>query len=332
MSSYRLQDFNIADLLPAGVGTDDAIAMLAALATLATAVAMWQVLRPSSSFERRLEQIVEGKESLRERALAPRRGRQRRSAVGLMRETVTRLDLLRSKHAAEARDMLACAGIRSRDAMVGYLFARVSLPFLFSIALLADANVFHLLPISPSFGFVPPMIGLVLGFYAPTIYLRNAAAKRAKQIQLALPDGLDLMVICAEAGLSLDATLVRVSRELSHGSPELAEELAITAAELTFLPERRMAFDNLNARTNSDGIRAVVNTLLQTAKFGTPLAQSLRVLANEMRTARMTRAEEKAARLPALLTVPMIVFILPTLFIVLLGPAAIGVIDTFAHR
>jgi tight adherence protein C len=332
MSSYRLQDLHIADLLPAGVGQDDAITMLAALATLATAVAMWQVLRPSSSFERRLEQIVERKESLRERALAPRRGRQRQSAVGLMRETVTRLNLLRSKHAAEARDMLAQAGIRSRDAMVGYLFARISLPFLLGLALFADANVFHLLPISPSFGFVPPMIGILLGFYAPTIYLRNAAAKRAKQIQLALPDGLDLMVICAEAGLSLDATLVRVSRELSHGSPELAEELAITAAELTFLPERRMAFDNLNARTNSDGIRAVVNTLLQTAKFGTPLAQSLRVLANEMRTARMTRAEEKAARLPALLTVPMIVFILPTLFIVLLGPAALGVIDTFAHR
>ena len=162
--------------------------------------------------------------------------------------------------------------------------------------------------------------------------LRNAAAKRGKAIKLALPDGLDLMVICAEAGLSLDATLARVSRELGNGSPELGEELAMTAAELTFLPDRRLAFDNLNARTNSDGIRAVVNTLQQTAKFGTPLAQSLRVLAAEMRTARMTRAEEKAARLPALLTVPMILFILPTLFIVLLGPAALGIIDTFAHR
>ena len=228
--------------------------------------------------------------------------------------------------------MLVQAGIRSRDAMVGYLFARISLPFLFGLALLVDSNVSHLLPIAPSFRFLPPMAGVLLGFYAPSVYLRNAAAKRAKQIHLALPDGLDLMVICAEAGLSLDSTLVRVSRELSNGSPELAEEFAITAAELTFLPDRRLAFENLNARTNSDGIRAVVNTLQQTAKFGTPLANSLRVLATEMRTARMTRAEEKAARLPALLTVPMIVFILPTLFIVLLGPAAIGVIDTFAHR
>jgi tight adherence protein C len=198
--------------------------------------------------------------------------------------------------------------------------------------MLVDGNVSHLFPIPPTFGFLPPVAGVLFGFYVPKIYLRNAAAKRAKSIQLALPDGLDLMVICAEAGLSLDAALVRVARELGNGAPELGEELAITAAELTFLPDRRLAFDNLNARTNSDGIRAVVNTLQQTAKFGTPLAQSLRVLATEMRAARITRAEEKAARLPALLTVPMILFILPTLFIVLLGPAAIGIIDTFAHR
>jgi tight adherence protein C len=216
--------------------------------------------------------------------------------------------------------------------MVGFLFAKISLPVLFGLMLLVDTKVFHVLPITPSFEFVPPMVGVLFGFYAPTIYLRNAAAKRAKLLQLALPDGLDLLVICAEAGLSLDASLIRVSRELGNGSPELAEELAITAAELTFLPDRRMAFDNLNTRTNSEGIRAVVNTLQQTAKFGTPLAQSLRVLAAEMRAARMTRAEEKAARLPALLTVPMILFILPTLFIVLLGPAGIGIVDTFAHR
>jgi len=328
----RLQDFAIADWLPAGVSLDQAITVFAGLATLATVLAMWQVLRPNNSFERRLEEIVERKETLRQGALAARRGRQRTTAVGVMRETVSRLNLLRSKHATEARNMLAQAGIRSRDAMIGYLFARITLPFLFGLALLADANVFHLLPIPPQFRYLMPFAGVLIGFYAPIVFLRNAAAKRAKSIKLALPDGLDLMVICAEAGLSLDATLSRVSRELGNGSPELAEELGTTAAKLTFLPERRLAFDNLNARTNSDGIRAVVNTLQQTAKFGTPLAQSLRVLAAEMRQARMTRAEEKAARLPALLTVPMILFILPCLFIVLLGPAAIGIIDTFAHR
>jgi tight adherence protein C len=332
MRSNRLSNFQLADWLPAGVTLDDAITLLAALAVLTTVLAMWQVLRPSSVFERRLEQVVQRKESLRQQALAARRSGRGLAAVGLMREAVTRLNLLRSRHAADARNMLVQAGIRSRDAMVGFLFARISLPVLFGIMLLADTKVFHLLPITPAYEFVPPMVGVLLGFYAPTMYLRNAAAKRAKLLQLSLPDGLDLMVICAEAGLSLDAALIRVSRELGNGSPELAEELAITAAELTFLPDRRMAFDNLNTRTNSEGIRAVVNTLQQTAKFGTPLAQSLRVLASEMRTARMTRAEEKAARLPALLTVPMILFILPTLFIVLLGPAAIGIIDTFAQR
>jgi tight adherence protein C len=329
MSSTRVDDFHIANWLPDGLRLEDAIVLLAALAVVVTFFAMWQALRPNSSAERRLEQIIQRKESLRQTALASRRSAHRRSPVGLMREAVTRLNLLRSRNAAEARGMLVRAGFRSQDAMVGYLFAQISLPFAFGGAMLADTQLLHLMPLPPQFGFLPAMAAVLFGFYAPKIYLNNAAAKRAKQIQLGLPDGLDLMVICAEAGLSLDATLLRVSRELGNTWPELAEELGITAAELTFLPERRMAFDNLNARTDSEGIRGLVNTLLQTAKFGTPLAQSLRILAGEMRAARMTRAEEKAARLPALLTIPMIIFILPTLFIVLLGPAAINVIDTF---
>jgi tight adherence protein C len=331
MRSTRLQDFQIADWLPSGVGLDDVIVLLASLAALTMFFAMWQALRPNSPFERRLEQIIDRKESLRQSMLANRSSPHRRTPVGWMREAVTRLNLLRSRHAAEARQMLARAGFRSQDAMVRYLFAQISLPFVFGALVLADTHVLHLMPLPSQFAVLPALAAVLLGFFAPRIYLRNAADKRAKQIQLALPDALDLMVICAEAGLSLDATLIRVSRELGNTWPELAEEFAITAAELTFLPDRRMAFDNLNARTDSDGIRGVVNTLQQTAKFGTPLAQSLRVLATEMRTARMTRAEEKAARLPALLTIPMIVFILPTLFIVLLGPAAINVMDTFKH-
>jgi tight adherence protein C len=332
MRSMRLQDLQIEDWLPFGLGLDDAIVALAALAVLVTVLALWQVMRPNTSFERRLDQIVEGKERLRQNLLATRRGRPRLTPAGLMRQAVTRLNLLRSRHASEARGRLARAGFRSQEAMVAYLFAQVSLPFLFGIVALSDTYVLHLLPLPPEFGFAPAMAAVLFGFYAPKLYLRNAADKRAKQLQRALPDGLDLMVICAEAGLSLDATLGRVSRELSNTWPELAEEFGMTAAELTFLPERRMAFENLNTRTDSDGVRGVVNTLTQTAKFGTPLAQSLRVLAAEMRTARMTRAEEKAARLPAMLTVPMIIFILPTLFIVLLGPAAINIMDTMGKH
>src|SRR5260370_17533712 len=209
------------------------------------------------------------------------------------------------------------------------LFGRISLPLVLGGLILADTHVLHLMPLPSQFALVPSVAAVLFGFYAPKIYLRNVADKRAKQLQLALPDGLDLMVICAEAGLSLDATLVRVSRELGNTWPELAEEFGITAAELTFLPDRRIAFDNLNNRTDSDGVRGVVNTLQQTAKFGTPLAQSLRVLAAAMRTARMTRPAQKPPRLPPPLPLPMMIFILPTLFIMLLGPVAINVMDTF---
>ncbi len=332
MKSMRAQDFQLADWLPAGITPDDAIAALAALAALVMFFAMWQALRGQSPVERRFREIVERKETLRQKAIARRAHPQRSRSAGWMREAVVRLNLLRSRHAAEARGMLARAGFRSQEAMIGYLFARVSLPSLFGLAMMLNTYMFHLVPIRAEFRFLPPVAAVLFGFYAPNIYLKNAADKRAKRLQLALPDGLDLLVICAEAGLSLDASLVRVSRELANTWPELAEELALTAAELTFLPDRRMAFDNLNNRTISESIRAVVGTFLQTAKFGTPLAQSLRVLAAEMRQMRMTRAEEKAARLPAMLTVPMIIFILPTLFIVLLGPAIINVMDTFAKH
>ncbi len=318
--------------LPAGIGLDDLIAAAAALATVMTVLALWQVLRPNNAFERRLAQIVERRETMRREAVSARTRRQSVRPVGLMRAAVTRLNLLRSQHANEARLLLARAGRRSPDAMIAYLFAQVSLPSIFALGALMDSSLFSVLPLPHELRFAPAIAAALLGFYAPKIYLRNAAGKRAKKLRLALPDGLDLMVICAEAGLSLDATLVRVSRELAESFPELAEELAITAAELTFLPDRRVAFENLNNRTDSEAIRAIVNTLQQTAKFGTPLAQSLRILAAESRAARLTRAEEKAARLPAMLTVPMIIFILPTLFIVLLGPAAINMIDNLAHR
>ncbi|MGD9512350.1 MAG: type II secretion system F family protein, partial [Geminicoccaceae bacterium] len=172
-----------------------------------------------------------------------------------------------------------------------------------------------------------PLVAVLFGFLAPDLYLRNAAAKRRHALQKALPDGLDLLVICAEAGLSLDAALNRVAEEVAVSAPELADELALTAVELNFLPERRQALANLAKRVDLPAARGVVNTLIQTEKYGTPLAQSLRVLSAEFREQRMLRAEEKAARLPATMTVPMILFILPTLFIVLVGPAMIDVYD-----
>ncbi len=332
MASNRVADFRLEDWLPYWLSPSDLIALLAATAVLIAFLAVWQALRGSNPFERRYTKIALRREGLRTEAIETRRGRQRLTAAGLMSQIVTRLNLLRSKHAQDARMLLAQAGIRTNEAMIRYLFARLAMPFVFGALILADSYGAHILPIPEHLRGFAALGAAVLGFFAPDVFLKNLVKKRSHQMELGLPDALDLLVICAEAGLSLDASLVRVSRELEMTWPDLSEEFGITAAELTYLPDRRVAFENLNARTNMGSIRGVVNTLLQTAKFGTPLAQSLRILAAEFREARITRAEEKAARLPAMLTVPMILFILPTLFIVLLGPAVIGIIDTFSHR
>jgi tight adherence protein C len=332
MNSTRVVDFNLQEWLPRWLGVDDLISGLAALAMLVACVAIYNALRSHNPFERRFAAIAQRKEHLRRTVLDTQRKRPRLEAAGLMSEAVKRLNLLRSNHATEARKLLTQAGLRSREAMVRYLFARLTMPIVLAAAMFADYYGAKMLPIPERFRLAAIAGAAFVGFFAPGVYIKNLITKRQHQLQLGLPDGLDLMVICAEAGLSLDASLTRVARELEPSWPELSEELGLTAAELTFLPERRQAFENLNARTNMSAIRGVVNTLLQTAKFGTPLAQSLRVLAAEFREARITRAEEKAARLPAMLTVPMILFILPTLFIVLLGPAALSIIDTFSGK
>ena len=331
-ASTRVADFKLEQWLPVGWSPDDVIAGLAALTMLVALYAVWLTLRPRSTFERRFTDIAERKDVLRRAALTPMRRQKQNLASGVMTNVVQRLNLLRSSHATDARLLLAQAGMRSRDAMIKYLFARAACPLLFGFVVLADAYTLHLLPIPSHLTLIGALGATGLGYIAPGYYLKNVIQKRAKQMTLALPDALDLMVICAEAGLSLDASLTRVAKELEPSFPELGEELGLTAVELTFLPDRRQAFENLNARTNLPGIRGVVNTLLQTARYGTPLAQSLRVLAAEFREARITRAEEKAARLPAMMTVPMILFILPTLFIVLMGPAALGIIDTFSGK
>jgi tight adherence protein C len=331
-NSTDIANFRLQDWLPSWLSPNDLLGGMAALAILIAFFAVWQELRGRSPFNRRFEQISQRRETLRRVALNTRQSRRQVTASGLMHDIVRRLNLLRSQRAHDARNFLAQAGMRSDDAMVRYLFTRLAAPIGLATLVVLDNYGPHLLPIPDSMRTVAPIAGALIGFFGPDVWIRNKISRRAHQMELGLPDALDLLVICAEAGLSLDAALVRVSRELEATWPELAEEFGITAAELTYLPERKLAFDNLNARTNMASIRGVVNTLLQTAKFGTPLAQSLRILAAEFREARITRAEEKAARLPAMLTVPMILFILPTLFIVLLGPAILSVIDTFSGK
>jgi tight adherence protein C len=210
---------------------------------------------------------------------------------------------------------------------VGYLFFKLVLP---AGLALGAALVFVGLG---AFDLTPMARLLVcggaafLGFAGPDIFLKNQTTKRREAIRKALPDTLDLLVICAEAGLSLDAALKRSARELARSTPEIADELELTSIELGFLPERHQALENLNRRTNLPAVRSVVNALSQAERYGTPLAQSLRVLASEYRSERMLKAEEKASRLPATMTIPLIFFVLPPLFVVLLGPGLLRIID-----
>ena len=222
------------------------------------------------------------------------------------------------------------AGWRSRDAIAVYLFAKLTLPA--GIGLLLSV-VF----IVAEIGSMPTMVKLLIviaailfASFLPDIAVRNAASKRRRAIELSLPDCFDLMVICVEAGSSLDTAIDRISDEMQASAPELSDEMRTTALELRYLSELRQALDNLALRVELPAIQALSTTLAQTERFGTPLAQALRVLASELRSQRMMRAEEKAGRLPALMTIPLVMFILPALFVVLMGPAILSMIRNFS--
>jgi tight adherence protein C len=328
------QDNPLGLWLPAGLTVDNLVASMAGLVAVLVAAAVYQALRFDTSFDRRIKALGERRQSLRDQGLAARsrRGQTRRTSQGLMHGVLHQLNLLRSREAADAQLQLARAGFRSREAMVLFLFCRLCLPCLFGVA--GALNIFVLKFIAlPGPARMPAIAAAIIGgLFAPTLYVKNCAAKRREALLKALPDGLDLLVICVEAGLTLDAALARVARELGRSFPALADEFGLTAVELAFLPDRQQALNNLGQRTNMPTLRGVINTLQQSEKFGTPLANSLRVLGAEFRDSRMIRAEEKAARLPSLLTVPMMVFIMPVLFIVLLGPAALSAIAQFAHH
>jgi tight adherence protein C len=321
-------------LLPGGLDPETLAVLLIGSAAFLLVVALWYGLIERDPMERRARMLVQRREELRARNRKDKGGVRRlrqQESLSLMRRVVSALKMLQSQHTTKLNDRLAQAGIRSRDAAVVFLFFKLAMPILVAGIAFLLVYLLEIGNLSSSMRLLAVVGGAALGLFAPELYLSNTITKRQKALQKALPDGLDLLVICAESGLSLDAALERVANELGAACPELAEELTLTSIELGFLPDRRQALHNLNRRTNLATIRGVVNTLVQTEKYGTPLSQSLRVLAQEFRDQRMLRAEEKAARLPATLTVPMIVFILPTLFIVLAGPAVISVMDNLSR-
>lgn len=312
--------------LPFGLTLETLIVYGVGLLTFISVVIAWRGLIDNDPRLARQRIIAQRQEELRLLALATRR-RAARRPVSPLATLARRWRLVQTAQADRIRTRLLRAGLRSREAVAGFLVAKLAMPGIFLAAGFVLLYVLQVGLVGP--GFRPAVLPLlaVLGFFSPDLYIANLRSKRRLALQKALPDGLDLLVICAEAGLSLDAALNRVADEIGPTAPELAAELALTAVELNFLPDRRQALLNLGSRCDLPSIRGVVNTLVQTEKYGTPLSQSLRVLSAEFREERMLKAEEKAARLPATLTVPMIVFILPALFIVLAGPAMIDVFD-----
>ncbi len=324
----------LAESLPFGLTPEIVIVVMAALTAGVTLFAVWHALVMRDPLGPRLKMLADRRKGLRAAALAPlnkQRGERRRAkGVGFMRRFTGRMTNLRSRQADKLQNYLATAGFRSTDGPVVFMFLKALLPVIFGAAAVIALYVLKVYDMPAMSRLAGTIMIAALGFYAPDIYVSNAANKRRKALRKGLPDALDLLVICAEAGLGLDAALSRVTREMARSSPEIADEFGLASIELSFLPERRQALINLNERTNMAEIRGVVNTLLQSEKYGTPLAQSLRVLAAEYRNERLMRAETKAARLPAILTVPMIIFILPCLFVVLLGPAILRTIDALS--
>jgi tight adherence protein C len=243
-----------------------------------------------------------------------------------MRTFLKSLKVLQDDQLKEAQLKLAQAGIRSKDWAIAIIFGRLVLPIIVggvAALMIYGIDFFPDWGSMKRFGAFATL--LLVAYKAPDLYVNNIVTKRSAAIRKGIPDALDLLVICAEAGLTVDAAFARVARELGNAYPELGEEFQLTAIELSFLTERRMAFENLAARVKVEALKGVVTTMIQTEKYGTPLASALRVLSAEFRHERMMRAEEKAARLPAIMTVPLILFILPTLFVVILGPAACSI-------
>ncbi|MEI8393413.1 MAG: type II secretion system F family protein [Rhodospirillaceae bacterium] len=256
--------------------------------------------------------------------LIQQKSKLRRIRPSLFQDLVERLKLRELFAGEELRAKLVQANWRESNAVAKFAAARAGAPILF--ALLSSMWAYSTPPpVSPGLQPGVVFLALVIGVYLPNILVQNAIAKRQQALTLGFPDALDLLLICVESGLSLEVGFGRVAKEIGDNYPELAEEFELTTAELAYLPDRRIALENLTLRTGLPQVKAVCTTLIQAEKYGTPLTSALRTASQENREERLAKAEKKAASLPATLTVPMILFFLPVLFVVVIGPAAIQV-------
>jgi tight adherence protein C len=303
--------------------------MLAAFAAAATVITLAMPLLDREGLNRRMKAVAVERERIRarerERLGKPSGISLRHQPKAYMKNVVEQFKLGQWLGTDTAKQQLTTAGYRGPQAEIAFLFFRLVAPV---VALLVALFYFFVIEVLDQPALI--RIGAVifftyLGFKAPEIFLVNATKKRQQSIRLAWPDSLDLLLICVESGMSIEAAFRRVSTEVGTQSIALAEELTLTTAELSYLPERRLAYENLGLRTGLEPVKSITTALIQAERYGTPLGQALRVLSQESRDQRMNEAEKKAAALPPKLTVPMILFFLPVLFVVIMTPALIQI-------
>jgi len=318
------------DLIASSLNTKTLTMLLAAIAAAATILTIAMPYAFADSLGRRMKAVATEREKIRARerermAQQNQKINLRQAPKESIKAIVEKFNLTKWVGQEEARLKLVQAGYRGQAPYVTYLFFRMVTPV---VGLVFTA--FYIFVLGSYDLPTPVKIGICiaatyLGMHLPWMMLKSQIQKRQKSIKRAFPDTLDLLLICVESGMSIEAALKKVSEQVGSQSIALAEELALTTAELSYLPDRRQAYENLAKRTDLEGVKSVCMALQQAERYGTPLAQMLRVMAQENRDMRMSEAEKKAAGLPPKLTVPMIVFFLPVLFVVILGPAYIKV-------
>ncbi len=303
--------------------------IFAAIAAGATVLTLAMPLMSADTLDKRMKAVALEREKIRqrerERMAAGSKATLRQSPRQYMKTVVENFNLNKWVGQEQARSMLMQAGFRGQAPYVTYLFFRMAMPIVMLFGSLFYIFVVLNLDYPTSIKFAMCIGCAYLGMQSPNLFLKNKIQRRQLSIKRAFPDALDLLLICVESGMSIEAAFRKVSEEIGSQSVALAEEFTLTTAELSYLPDRRQAYDNLVQRTGLDSVKAVGLALQQAERYGTPLGTTLRVLAQESRDMRMSEAEKKAAALPPKLTVPMIVFFLPVLFVVILGPAAIQV-------
>jgi tight adherence protein C len=318
------------ELLSDALNTKTLTVVFAGIAAAATVLTLAMPYAFADSLGKRMKAVATEREKLRQRerermAQSKQKVSLRQSPKQSIQSIVERFNLTKWVGQEEARLKLVQAGYRGQAPYITYLFFRMVTPaaaFLFAVFYLFVVLDFNQ-PTTVKIGIC--IAAAYLGMHLPLMLLKSKIQKRQKSIKRAFPDTLDLLLICVESGMSIEAAFRKVAEEVGTQSIALAEELTLTTAELSYLPDRRQAYENLAKRTDLDGVKSVCMALQQAERYGTPLANMLRVMAQENRDLRMSEAEKKAAGLPPKLTVPMILFFLPVLFVVILGPAAIKV-------